>query len=694
MKNIFKSGGKRILAGALAAATVASSLPLQSFAEEIIRYEPPSMDNRNNGISTIASSFYDELPSTMYSQFGVPYSLTGGLSAGNDDYDYVVFDASGHPTYSAHHSSTSEASWLLLDHRQNLPAGTPADNIAICIETGAEFANQQKYTKKSITSSGYWTGLQTTIGARATMIALTNYYGVNGKKYDKNATDGDGNVINGNQSDWGVATQVLTWELQQGLRIAPKGTATGTTASTGSEDVLGVKYNVFRERLASTAAKKIYNYLLRKVNAEALLPSFCDSTNGLTDDTNNRILAANYQPRTENNYETLTLKWSKTNNRYEASIKDTNGTNRPSDFKNLSNSYDINVSASKSNGVTTYTFYCDKDTGDKFAANCQSNKDYRVIMGKKATDTSEMAIYEPTGDDYQTVIVGGYNPVTFGIKLKADPDTSPVSCNIVKTFDGKKGTATQNADCRFTIKYEGNGKYPGLTGSNGDSKRAFSGNWYDDPLEFKINSSTGTLLATGLPVGTYTVTETQSPSGYSPASKSVKVTISAGSTGTFSFDNSKDPVPLYIYKTFDGEQGTETQNQACEFTVKEKSSGKYVSATKMPSAAGAGIYTYSGLSATATKFKLEKDSSKGWRFMISGLPTGTYTVTETKYPDGYTPESTSQTITVSKGGNNSVTFNNTQDKGGLKIVKKWIPSDGGSSTSIVISAPALVISKS
>ena len=101
------------------------------------------------------------------------------------------------------------------------------------------------------------------------------------------------------------------------------------------------------------------------------------------------------------------------------------------------------------------------------------------------------------------------------------------------------------------------------------------------------------------------------------------------------------------------------------FTI--KSGSKYVKAT-----GSNGVYTYSGLTTTATYYKPDTTTGK---FLVKGLPIGTFTLTEYSYPDGYTPKVQSKTFTTKAGQTESVSFQNNRDTGDGRVSKIWISSD-------------------
>ena len=645
IKEKLKASGKKLLAGVMAVATAITALPLQSLAAEIKPIAEPAIN-----LMSLSTG------STGYTLYGKDYNPSdgnawGGSDVSNPEFWYAYYDTDG-TRHVEKHVGTSDASMLLMATSPNAKQG----EYAICLEAGKDFEDGIVYTSKSINMATWTEKQKEAIKKKYSMensdqyIALAMYYGLQGTSQSFR----DKTLPGSNADDWVIATQVLVWELQQGIRRSLDGGAYGfapgelVDVNLGSGKTLSA--STFQMRLggsATTNRSKAYNWILEHVRAESKAPSFNGGSYKMT---------------------------KKSDGTYSVTITDSDATNGIYHEFQCSNS---NISISRS--------------GNRYTITSSKALTGAVTITAK-NENNDMRIYEAKDTIHQTVANGRTNPMAWSFTVTTE---GTGSCKIIKEWD-HKGDAKADKDDVYFVIAKGSSidgtkvKATGSAGSYTYSGTATTG------TNFKLNSS-GNLTVSNLPAGTYTVQErgygnNNAIPNYTRSTVTQTVTIAAGESKSVTFKNTRNHDDADIYKTFDGKQGTDAQNEACEFTVKN-SSGKFVNATKNP--ASAGLYLYSTMSGTSTTYKLGKDASTGkWRFKISGLPTGTYTVTETKHPDGYTPESTSKTITVTKGGNNSVTFNNTQDKGGLKIVKKWIPSDGGSSTSIVISAPALVISKS
>ena len=246
-----------------------------------------------------------------------------------------------------------------------------------------------------------------------------------------------------------------------------------------------------------------------------------------------------------------------------------------------------------------------------------------------------------------------YSPVVKAFKNTRDTG----SAQIIKMWV-HNGDATANYDdIYFTVKNKSTNAVIKGTTTNTAGKYTFSSN--GSVSQFKLNS--GNIFAIeGLPTGTYTVTE-HTVSGYTVDSKSKTVTISKGQTGKVSFKNTRDTGSAQITKVWVHNGDATADYDDIYFTVKNKSTNAVIKGV-----GGAGTYTFSA-SGSVLQFKLNSDNT----FTLAGLPTGTYTVTEHTV-SGYTVDSESKDVKVSKGQTGTVTFKNTRNTGTAQVIKTWI----------------------
>ena len=264
------------------------------------------------------------------------------------------------------------------------------------------------------------------------------------------------------------------------------------------------------------------------------------------------------------------------------------------------------------------------------------------------------------------------DPVTASISLYTDTIGTAQIKKVWQHNNDTSSTKADNSDIYFTIK-NSSGTAVKATGSAGSYTYSASGS----VSQFKLNSS-NTFLVKSLPAGTYTVTEHgKNSDGSIPyytrtGGVSKTVTVTAGSTGTVTFTNTRNTGTGEVIKTWIDTNGnaisansSTAKNQQIYFRIKN-ADGKYitVSGTKY-----SGTYSFTGTTTTATSLYVNPGTGT---FTVSDLPTGKYTVYEYGSPEGYTVNKASQTITISSGKTASVSFVNSEDSGTAQIKKVWL----------------------
>lgn len=377
--------------------------------------------------------------------------------------------------------------------------------------------------------------------------------------------------------------------------------------------------------------------------------------------------------KSSNSLPTVTMTWDSSKNKYIGTIKDTNGTEHAEYFKNLTNSYKIDVSTSKSGGTTTYTFSCNKSTGDVL-------KEKTITMGKEP-GVSTLAIYEaqaPNADD-QTLITGAYDYVEYYVNLEIVGNvTGDGTIEKELSLNGKPYTPDNKAEVLGSLSFQISDSATNFTGSHLQHFTGSAGNYtYSDntnnTTSLKLNTSTGKALLKDLPEGRYYVREQSLKSDYTLVGPTIKILdITDGSTTATNivvFDNGRNPGDGRIIKTFVNDIDTLTTAQKTAlykqvtFTVRQ--GNQYVHAT-----GSAGNYTFSGVSTIPQSFSLNNNG----QLVIETLPTGTYTVTESSTASDYTPSNTTQTLNVTKDNTSTATFRNAYNK--INVTIKKAASDG------------------
>ena len=287
-------------------------------------------------------------------------------------------------------------------------------------------------------------------------------------------------------------------------------------------------------------------------------------------------------------------------------------------------------------------------------------------------DVAPMYMISGSGSQSSATYVQDYDPSEAKIAIYSD---SLGTAQIKKVWEHKhdsSSTQASNSDIYFTIK-NSSGSAVKATGKAGSYTYSTSGS----VSQFKLNSS-NTFLVKSLPAGTYTVTEHgKNSDGSIPyytrtGGVSKTVTVTAGSTGTVTFTNTRNTGTGEVIKTWIDTNGNAIaasnnveRNKQIYFRIKN-ADGKYitVNGTKY-----SGSYTFTGTSTKATSLYVNPSTGT---FTVSDLPTGKYTVYEYGSPEGYSVNKAYQTITISRDKTSSVSFINSEDSGTAQIKKVWL----------------------
>ena len=287
-------------------------------------------------------------------------------------------------------------------------------------------------------------------------------------------------------------------------------------------------------------------------------------------------------------------------------------------------------------------------------------------------DVAPIYMISGSGSQSSATFVTDRDPSTAKIAIYSD---SLGTAQIKKVWDHKNdssSTQASNSDIYFMIK-NSSGTTIKATGKAGSYTYSASGS----VTKFKLNSS-NTFLVKSLPAGTYTVTEHgKNSDGSIPyytrtGGVSKTVTVTAGSTGTVTFTNTRNTGTGEVIKTWIDTNGNAIaasnnveRNKQIYFRIKN-ADGKYitVNGTKY-----SGSYTFTGTSTKATSLYVNPSTGT---FTVSDLPTGKYTVYEYGSPEGYSVNKAYQTITISRDKTSSVSFVNSEDSGTAQIKKVWL----------------------
>ena len=526
----------------------------------------------------------------------------GGTYGDKRNYTFIYYKADG---------DVATATRVKSNHAKLGVSKNGVTQQAICIEAGVSYSTGSSYVGKA--SSDDYMLMLPTKARRDLKIALLCGF---------NSTVTKSPVANTNLDDFSFATQIIVWEIQQQLR-------TGYNKGDLKANKWGTPKDVYYEQLKGRPAEKCYEYILNKMKAFSLFPSFTSA-----DKTSIPV---------------HTMKYNSSTKKYSITLPDNNKSNMPASAFNISG-----VTVTKSG--YDYTFSTTSKISGTKACTYKANR----------TTGKQLVVWKSNGDS-QTMADGIDDPVQFYANFKtSDLGTAQIK-KVWEHNHDTSSTKADNSDIYFTIK-NSSGSAVKATGKAGSYTYSTSGS----VTKFKLNSS-NTFLVKSLPAGTYTVYEYGNDGAGIPyytrsnLSKTVKVT--AGGTGTVTFTNTRNTGTGEVIKTWVDTNGNaisaNAKNQQIYFRIKN-ADGKYitVSGTKY-----SGSYTFTGTSATATSLYVNPSTGK---FVVSDLPTGKYTVYEYGSPDGFTVNKASQTITIASGKTASVSFVNSEDSGTAQIKKVWL----------------------
>ena len=553
---------------------------------------------------------------TLASDWGVGdnvYAAMLGNYIGSDgktyadkyNYDYIYYKSDGSVGVATRYAST---------HAKLGISKNGVTQQAICIEAGVSYSTGSSYVGKD-TSDKYMQNLPDNVSVRLKFDLLCGF----------NSSVTKSPVANTNLDDFSFATQIISWEIQQGLR-----TGYGKSDLTVNSKIPNTPKTAYYDQLKGRPAEKCYEYILNKMKAYSIIPSFT------------------YTKKSE--APTHTLKYNSSTKKYSITLPDDNKSNMPASAFNIpgvtvtKSGYDYTFSTStKISGTKACTYKANRTTG------------------------KQLVVWKSSGGDSQTMADGIDDPVQFYANFKTE---STGTAQIKKVWEHKhdsSSTQASNSDIYFTIK-NSSGSAVKATGKAGSYTYSASGS----VTKFRLNSS-NTFLVKSLPADTYTVYEYGNDGAGIPyytrsnLSKTVKVT--AGGTGTVTFTNTRNTGTGEVIKTWVDTNGNaisaNAKNQQIYFRIKN-ADGKYitVSGTKY-----SGSYTFTGTSATATSLYVNPGTGE---FTVADLPTGKYTVYEYGSPEGYTVNKASQTITISRDKTSSVSYINSEDSGTAQIKKVWL----------------------
>lgn len=556
---------------------------------------------------------------TLASEWGVGdnvYAAMLGNYIGSDNgtygdkrnYTFIYYKADG---------DVATATRVKSNHAKLGVSKNGVTQQAICIKAGVSYSTGSSYVGKA--SSDDYMLMLPTKAQRDLKIALISGF---------NSQVTKSPVANTNLDDFSFATQIIVWEIQQQLR-------TGYNKGDLKANKWGTPATVYYEQLKGRPAEKCYEYILNKMKAYSIVPSF---TNEM-----------------KSKAPTYTMEYNSSTKKYSITLPDNNKSNMPASAFNISG-----VTVTKSG--YDYTFSTTSKISGTKACIYKANRS----TGK------QLVVWKSSGGDSQTMADGIDDPVRFYANFKtSDLGTAQIK-KVWEHNHDTSSTKADNSDIYFTVK-SSSGSAVKATGKAGSYTYSASGS----VSQFKLNSS-NTFLVKSLPAGTYTVTEHgKNSDGSIPyytrtGGVSKTVTVTAGGTGTVTFKNTRNTGTGKVIKTWIDTNGNAIaasnnveRNKQIYFRIKN-ADGKYitVNGTKY-----SGSYSFAGTTTKATSLYVNPSTGT---FTVSDLPTGKYTVYEYGSPEGYSVNKAYQTITISRDKTSSVSFMNSEDSGTAQIKKVWL----------------------
>ncbi len=556
---------------------------------------------------------------TLASDWGVGdnvYAAMLGNYIGSDgktyadkyNYDYIYYKSDGSVGVATRYAST---------HAKLGVSKNGVTQQAICIEAGVSYSTGSSYVGKA-SSDDYMLMLPTN-AQRDLKIELISGF---------NSQVTKSPVANTNLDDFSFATQIISWEIQQGLR-----TGYGKSDLAVNSKIPNTPKTAYYDQLKGRPAEKCYEYILNKMKAYSIVPSFT---------VTNKAKAP-----------THTMEYNSSTKKYSITLPDSNKSNMPASAFNIpgvtvtKSGYDYTFSTtSKISGTKACTYKANRTTG------------------------KQLVVWKSSGGDSQTMADGIDDPVRFYANFKTSNLGTAQIKKVWEHNHDASSTKADNSDIYFTIK-NSSGTTIKATGKAGSYTYSTSGS----VTKFKLNSS-NTFLVKSLPAGTYTVYEYGTDGAgipcYTRSNLSKTVTVTAGGTGTVTFKNTRNTGTGKVIKTWVDTNGNAIEasncisnNQQIYFRIKN-ADNKYITVS---GSKYSGSYTFTGTSTTATSLYVNPGTGD---FTVSDLPTGKYTVYEYGSPEGYSVNKASQTITISKDKTSSVSYVNSEDSGTAQIKKVWL----------------------
>lgn len=221
---MFKNKFKKLTGLFLAAVMTLVALPIQTLASDW----------------GVGDNVYAAMLGNYIGSDGKPY-------ADKYNYDYIYYKSDGSVGVATRYAST---------HAKLGVSKNGVTQQAICIEAGVSYSTGSSYVGKA--SSDDYMLMLPTKAQRDLKIELISGF---------NSQVTKSPVANTNLDDFSFATQIIVWEIQQQLR-------TGYNKGDLKANKWGTPATVYYEQLKGRPAEKCYEYILNKMKAYSIVPSF------------------------------------------------------------------------------------------------------------------------------------------------------------------------------------------------------------------------------------------------------------------------------------------------------------------------------------------------------------------------------------------------------------------------------------
>ena len=236
---------------------------------------------------------------TLASEWGVGdnvYAAMLGNYIGSDNgtygdkrnYTFIYYKADG---------DVATATRVKSNHAKLGVSKNGVTQQAICIEAGVSYSTGSSYVGKA-SSDAYMQLLPWDIQQMVKYALLCGF----------NSDVKKSPVANTNLDDFSFATQIIVWEIQQQLR-------TGYNKGDLKANQWGTPATVYYEQLKGRPAEKCYEYILNKMKAYAIIPSFTRDK--------------------KDNAQLHELKYDLTSKKYTVTLTDNNKSNMPASAFNI-----------------------------------------------------------------------------------------------------------------------------------------------------------------------------------------------------------------------------------------------------------------------------------------------------------------------------------------------------------------------